>query len=132
MAEPSDARDPFVWPPEPVGLPVATGPKPVRVRRWLSGLALAVVLFDVPWACGRLWVPVFEWVGGSENPANRREFVIGRAVLVAPSLLAVALASAALAGRRPGRHREVALIALLLAVGWLFLVDFGVHWHAGD
>jgi hypothetical protein len=89
-------------------------------------------LFAVPWDCGRLWVPAFTWAGGSEISGDRFAFVIGRIVLLAPSLLATALALLALADRHGRAHRDVAHTALVFSLVWLFLVNLGVHFHAGD
>jgi hypothetical protein len=128
----TDRPDRDFWTGEPTEPPTTPPPPQLHLRGWAAYMALVSAVLQVPWAFGRLWVAVFEWAGGSENPVMHREFVVGRAILVAPGIAATVLACVALVGRRRGRYRVVAAAALAVTLVWLLLTDLGVHVRAGD
>ena len=88
--------------------------------------SVILALLQVPWMCGPART-VLAFFNGSYNPADGASFIVGRAVLILPAVLALVFGRFALNRRWGGSHRGVAVCGLVFGVLGLLLVFFATR-----
>ena len=107
--------DPFIHPP-PADPPTGR----YYWAKWAAHASVAGGVLQPLWTCGPASL-LFQRVHASAWTTDPHGFVLGRLVLLMPTLAALVFSGIARFGRRPGAYRGEAAVGLFIATGWLLL-----------